>query len=396
MTHPDLGDEAPTSRRARRNSKKQERVRRVASIAAIVVLAVGFGLFATETVRIGGGDGPTLAGAGAVHAQVGTTTLPTTTTLAPRKCRSPLTDSDPLRLWVGGDSLAGSLGTSLGTIAGATGVVQPYFDSRVSSGLTNPTFFDWPSHAEKEMTRLNPEIVVFIIGANDYLAPTTTTTTTSTTVDPNVPTSPSTTIPAPPEPWKVDYAQRVDAMLTSLSAPDRTVIWVGPPPFKNEQNNVAIQQISEVSKAVIAMHPDAVFVDDYAMFLDANGKYTDRLPDANGNLIPMRSGDGVHFTTEGGNQLARAVFDVVDAQCRVTPQAVAGVIKPTIQTEGSTLVAPGTNNRQGGTVATTPPATSPPNTTPAATAPASTAPPEATPSTTQAPEATTTSTPSTS
>ena len=166
-------------------------------------------------------------------------------------------------------------------------------------------------------------------------------------------------------------------MLATLSAPDRTVIWVGPPPFKNDHDNVAIQQISEVSKAVIARHPDAVFVDDYSMFLDANGKYTDRLPDANGNLINVRSGDGVHFTTEGGNQLARAVFGVIDAQCRVTAQAVAGVTKQTIQTEGSTLVAPGGNNRQGGTVATTPPATSPPAThaTRATAPPETTAPP---------------------
>ena len=99
-------------------------------------------------------------------------------------------------------------------------------------------------------------------------------------------------------------------MLTSLGAPDRTVIWVGPPPFKNEHDNVAIQQISDLSRSVIAMHPDAIFVDDYSMFLDANGKYTDRLPDANGNLVNVRSGDGVHFTTDGGNQLAHAVFGV--------------------------------------------------------------------------------------
>ena len=171
-------------------------------------------------------------------------------------------------------------------------------------------------------------------------------------------------------------------MLTSLRAPDRTVIWVGPPPFKNEHDNIAIQQISELSRAVIAMHPDAIFVDDYSMFLDVNGKYTDRLPDANGNLVSVRSGDGVHFTADGGNQLARAVFGVIDVQCKVTEQAVAGVIKPTIQTEGSTLVAPGSGNRQGGTVATTPPATSPPNTTPSATTPPNTTPPaETTPAT---------------
>ena len=237
--------------------------------------------------------------------------MPTTTTLPARRCRSPLTDPDPLRLWVGGDSLAGSLGPSLGTIAGATGVVQPYFDSRVSSGLANRPSSTGPTHAEQEMARLNPEVVVFIIGTNDYLAPTTTTSTTTTTVDPSTPGAVNTTVPAATtEAWKIDYAQRVDAMLTSLSGPDRTVIWVGPPPFKNEQNNAAIQEISQVSQSVIAKHPNAVFVDDYSLFLDANGKFTDRLPDANGNVILVRSGDGVHFTTDGGDYLARAVYKV--------------------------------------------------------------------------------------
>ncbi|MEX1007963.1 MAG: DUF459 domain-containing protein [Acidimicrobiia bacterium] len=341
------------------------------TLAAAIVIAAGFGLLATETVRFGGGDRPTLAGA--VRAEPSaTTSSSTTTTLPGRPCRSPLTDPDPLRLWVGGDSLAGSLGPSLGTIAGATGVVQPYFDSRVSSGLTNPTFFDWPRQAEKEMARLNPEIAVFIIGANDYLAPTTRRSTTGTG------TATSTTTTGD-DAWKADYANRVEAMLTTLSAPERTVIWVGPPPFKNDRDNDGIEQINEVSKEVIARHPDAVFVDDYAMFLDEKGKYTDKLPDENGNVITVRSGDGVHFTTEGGNLLARAVYKLVDAQCRVIAQRVPGVTKVTIQTQGSTLVAPGSNNRQGDTIATTPPATAPsttaPPTTTAPPAPTTTAPP---------------------
>ena len=179
-------------------------------------------------------------------------------------------------------------------------------------------------------------------------------------------------------------------MLATLSAPGRTVMWVGPPPFRDDKENAGVQAVNEVSKAVIARHPDAVFVDDYSMFLDANGKYTDRLPDANGNLITVRSGDGVHFTPEGGNLLARAVFNVIDVQCRLTEQAVPGVIKQTIQTEGSTLVAPGSNNRQGGTVATTPPATAPPTQAPTAP-PATSAPPAQTaaPTTTPAPSSTT-------
>ena len=142
MADPDLGDRLRRhrrSRRARRAGAKQDRRRRIATIAAVVVIAAGFALIATETVRFGGGDRPDARRRGAHAEPRGTTSSSTTTTLPTPTCRAPLTDDDPLRLWVGGDSLAGSLGPSLGTIAGATGVVQPYFDSRVSSGLTNPT-----------------------------------------------------------------------------------------------------------------------------------------------------------------------------------------------------------------------------------------------------------------
>ncbi len=357
------------------------------TVAAAIVIAAGFALLATETVRFGGGDRPTLAGA--VRAEPSASPSSTTTTTPGRKCRAPLTVDDPLRLWVGGDSLAGSLGPALGKIAGDTGVVQPYFDSRVSSGLTSPTFFDWPAQAEKEMARLNPEIAVFIIGANDYLAPKNRSTVgTSTTID-----APTVTV-APDEPWRVDYEARVESMLKMLEAPGRTVIWVGPPPFKNERDNEGVEQISEVEKEVVARHPDVVFVDDYALFLDADGKYAEKLPDDTGNLVSMRSGDGVHFTAEGGDRLAREVYTLVDAQCKTEAQKKAGVIKVAIQTPGSTQVAPGSTSRSGGSVSTLPPATAPPTTTaPATTAPPATSPPTTTtvpPTTTAAPTTTTT------
>ena len=83
--------------------------------------------------------------------------------------RRALTPDDPLRLWIAGDSLAGSLGPSLGEITAKTGVVAPVYDSRVSSGLANPSFFNWPKHATTELARLRPEAVAFIIGTNDYV-----------------------------------------------------------------------------------------------------------------------------------------------------------------------------------------------------------------------------------
>ncbi len=168
MADPDPGDRLPSHRRSRRANRRREVYSRVGIAAAVVALVAGLALIVTETVHLGG-DRPSLARAvvtpDARGSASGATTLPT------RPCRAPLTADDPLRLWIGGDSLAGSLGPSLGDTAGATGVIQPYFDSRVSSGLTSPNFFDWPTHAEAEMERLDPEIAVFIIGANDYPAP---------------------------------------------------------------------------------------------------------------------------------------------------------------------------------------------------------------------------------
>jgi hypothetical protein len=68
------------------------------------------------------------------------------------------------------------------------------------------------------------------------------------------------------------------------------------------------------------------------------------------------------------------VFKLLDAQCKITEQKVADADKQTIQTEGSTLVAPGSDSSSGSstggsTVQTTPPATT---TRPVVTAPPST------------------------
>jgi hypothetical protein len=387
-TDADSGADASSTRRDRRVWRRQDRRRRIVTVAAALVIAAGFALFATETVRFGGGDKPTLAGA--VRAEPSGTSS-TTTTTPTRNCRTPLTDADPLRLWIGGDSLAGSLGPALGKMAGDTGVVQPYFDSRVSSGLTNPTFFDWPAHAEKEMERLNPEVAVFIIGANDYLAPRNR----ASSGTSNAPAAPTTV--APDEPWRVDYEARVEGMLKMLEAPGRTVIWVGPPPFENERDNDGVAQINEVDKAVVARHRDVVYVDDYALFLGTDGKYADKLPDETGNLVLVRSGDGVHLTEDGARRLARAVYALVDGQCKTEMQKKVGVTKVAIQTPGSTQVAPGSTSRSGGSVSTLPPATAPPTTVaPATTAPPATAPPTTAPpaTTTTAPSSTTTLAPS--
>jgi hypothetical protein len=368
-----MADPAPTTgdtpdRRDRRRERRRRRARRVLGIVGGVLVAAAVVLLAIDVVRLGD-DTPSLAGP--VHASGREEAPAPTTTTDGRDCR-PLSTDDPLRLWVGGDSLAGSLGPELGTLAGATGVAQPYFDSRVSSGLSSPGFFDWPDHATTEMARLNPEVVVFIIGANDW---------TAVTGD-----------------WKAKYADTVDSMMKTLIGPGRTVYWLGSPTLKDEEQNDAVIDVNAVEQEVAHRHPQVHYVDTYKLFSapdTTNGPFAYDLPDETGKVVTMRAGDGVHLTMDGADYLARQVYKLVDAQCGLTAQKVEGVTKQPIETEGSTQVAPnatsgGSNssssngssgNYNSGPIQTTPPATAPPSTSP----PVETVPPEPASTTTPTP-----------
>jgi hypothetical protein len=371
-----MADSAPTTgdsphRRDRRRDRKRRTVRRVVGIVGSVLLIAAVALLAVDVVRLGGGDKPSLAGT--VHASGNDESPAATTTTGARSCR-PISSTEPLRLWIGGDSLAGSLGPELGKLAGATGVVQPYFDSRVSSGLSSPGFFDWPEHATTEMARINPEVVVFIIGTNDW---------TAVSGD-----------------WKDKYSATVDSMMKTLIGPGRTVYWLGAPTLKDKEQDDAVVEVNAVAQQVAQRHSKVHYVDTYKLFSDSDGTgsaFAYDLPDEQGNVVTMRAGDGVHLTMDGADYLSRQVYKLIDAQCGVTEQKVEGATKQAIETEGSTQVAPSatsgsgnsssSNNSSGyynGPVQTLPPATAAPATSP----PVETAPPVTDPPATTAPATT--------
>jgi uncharacterized protein len=340
MPQPDPVDVTRASRRHRRQRRGAQRRRLILTVLSCVA-AVAFALLATDTVRLGGSE-PLVASTGT---STTSTSAPVSTTGPESRVCPEFTAEEPLRLWVGGDSLSGALGPALGKLAGDTGIVQPYLDSRVSSGLANPGFFDWPEHATQEMDRLAPQVVVFVIGTNDFPVPTTTTRT-------NTDGEPT---------WQADYARRVREMLDILSANGRIVYWVGAPVLRDDEQNEAVKQLNTVAQQVVAGNPQALYVDMYGLFDDGEGNYTPSLPDENGDVVQMRAGDGVHLTTAGADYFAHALFPVLDSDCAVTARAIPGRQLSSITTRGSTQAAPGSN--RSGTVETTPPATDPPATT---------------------------------
>jgi uncharacterized protein len=340
-----VGDSAPldwelrAQKRARRHLAWQRNRKRFLIIGAALV-TIGFAggaVWAWQSDSVGDRREPTAVKRAAVPPTIGTRVR--------LSCRAPLNSSDPLRLWIAGDSLAGSLGPELGELTADTGVVAPTFDTRPSSGLASPEFFNWPEHAREEIARIDPEVVVFIIGANDS----------GVAAD--------------------GYRALVDEMLNILGDDGRSVIWIGSPTLRDDRKNDGVRQLNQVAEEVAGLHARTTYVDAYTLFGDKRGDYTATVPGVDGRPVRVRTSDGVHFTPAGGRYLASHVVDILEQRCDIRGQADPGHPQQVRESPGSggptgdEQTNGGGNGGNSGTTPPTPPPTPPP------TAPPTTSPP---------------------
>ncbi len=241
----------------------------VAAIIAAVVISCGKG--EDET----GGTGPNPAAASA---------SPKPTTPPPRVWAA--STSDPVRVWVGGDSMGGELGWALGPMLEKTKAFKPTVYYKESSGICRWDFFDWGKKMETVMRTAKPNAMVMMMGTND----------TQSVWDRG------TWISYGTSKWKTAYEKRVsDMMETMLKGGARRVYWVGMPIMKESWRNSRMKLINTIIQDAAAQHPGAQYVDAWGLFVDADGAY----------VAGLRLADGVHFTVEGQQRLARAVLEDV-------------------------------------------------------------------------------------
>ncbi|QGG96115.1 SGNH/GDSL hydrolase family protein [Actinomarinicola tropica] len=222
----------------------------------------------------------------------------TTTTTAPPEpeLRTP-TAEEPLRVWVGGDSMSQVFGQSLVAMTDATGVMESTLDYRISTGLTRPDYFNWPAHLDAEMERLDPEAVVIMFGANDAQGM---------EVDGQVYERLS-------PPWQEEYRRRVAGTMDLLRSEGRVVYWVGQPIMRDPGFSDRMAQLNEIFRSEAELRPWVRFVDSYDLFANDGGAYEAFLPGVDGTVQDLRQGDGIHLSRAGGDLLARTVLDVVEA-----------------------------------------------------------------------------------
>jgi hypothetical protein len=376
-SNPESADVQGESRRQRLAARRRRNTRIV--IAMVAVLAVGAAAtmfaFAFTDDSPATTSSPQTVGMGPADAvpQIGAVNKATAVRA--------LDHADPLRLWIGGDSLAGSFGPALGDLVGATGVVTTLVDYRVSSGLWSNDFRNWTQRAHEQMASDNPEAVVFIVGANDVSA--------VNDVDANDDGVPD---------WEANYRAKVAEMMDTFvgtGTKQRTVFWLGAPTLGTHNMDAGAVEINRVvSEEALKRGANVVFVDTYRMFSGPDGRYSREIVDDKGETLTARISDGVHFTPAGAEYLARALFALLDARWHLQRQAdLADPIGWTLAS-GSGESVPGYRYRPQSrynssdytpptaSAVTTPPTTGAVATTVVATSPPTTASPATSPPTT--------------
>jgi uncharacterized protein len=203
------------------------------------------------------------------------------------------TAAHPLRVLILGDSLGIDMGGPLQNDLANTGVVQATLDARESTGLTRPDYFNWPAELQSDLGTARPQVVVVMIGANDpqdFPGP------------PDVPYS-------SPQ-WNVLYAGRVAAFMHLAQSEGATVLWVGMPPMQSPQLSSEMADIDALDQRQAASStPPVRYISSWTLLGTPQGTYTPFITNGAGQVVNVRTPDGIHLTPAGGEVLAQAVLN---------------------------------------------------------------------------------------
>ncbi len=206
----------------------------------------------------------------------------------------PATPENPAKVFIVGDSDAGTFGPYLQTLLDGTGVVETQLDYKVSSGLARPDFFDWPAEIDRKLPEVNPDIVVATFGGNDAqgLADGTGEFIIGDPV-------------ANESEWTAEYQSRVGAVMDQLTEGGRTLIWVGIPNDNNPEVTARMMIQDQAAKAAAAERPDVTFIDTWKRFSGRDGNWAEFVIDPrDGEGKDVRADDGFHLNQTGAEILA--------------------------------------------------------------------------------------------
>jgi hypothetical protein len=198
--------------------------------------------------------------------------------------------------------------------------------SRVATGFVRQDYYDWNQAVRDAAADTKIDIAVVVMGTNDR----------QTIVEDGARY-------ALFEPkWREIYEQRVDDFTETLKKSGARIYWVGLPVMRSARFESDMETFTEIFEAR-AKANDVNFVPTHELAADKDGKYDAYGTDAGGRKRLLRAEDGIHFTMEGYELLARTIGSAITADVDsgamaggpvqvLSPAAAEGVTKAPVST----------------------------------------------------------------
>jgi hypothetical protein len=163
--------------------------------------------------------------------------------------------------------------------------------AKESSGLVRDDFYNW-TQAARDIAGATPkpDVAVIMLGSNDRQP---------------LRDGDKTEEPFSPR-WRELYTARVDAILAIFHEKKIPVVWVGLPVMKNESYSADMAKLNEIYREEVSKAGGA-FVDIWEALADERGQFSAFGPDINGQIVKLRTADGVHVTDAGALSVAHFV-----------------------------------------------------------------------------------------
>jgi hypothetical protein len=194
-----------------------------------------------------------------------------------------------------GDNLAQPLANGLDEAFSDRTDVAILHKARDSTGLTRESLFDWPK-AIREFLDAKPagaakiDAAVIMIGINDARSL----------------SEGGKSYAFDSDEWAAIYTRRVVAISEAFAAKKIPLVWVGIPIAKDDSVADDMAALNDIFRDAAAK-TGTVFVDTWEAFSDADGDFSATGPDVNGQIVRLRSNDGLRFTKAGARKLAHFV-----------------------------------------------------------------------------------------
>ncbi len=226
----------------------------------------------------------------------------------------PPTSSNPAKVYIVGDSDAGTFGPYLETLLDGTLVTETELNYKVSSGLARPDFFNWPTELAQKLPEVDPDIVVVTFGGNDSQGL-------------SLPQDDLEFVVGDPlaneAEWSAEYERRAGEVMDLLLENDRHVIWVGIPNDDNPEVTAKLAIQDQAAKAAAAARPDVVFVDTWTRFSGRDGGWAEFVVDPRDKEgKDVRADDGFHLNQNGAEILAIDIAIEVQKELRALGAAI--------------------------------------------------------------------------